>query len=378
MRELFNQIGIVQEGTYWLNSSWQYSLARRNNKCSWLYEARRMAVLCLPENCVDTHLCRWNSGKPLISGRRKTKPTSTVQSTPGMAKDRRVVVEGQDLPCLRTDAAATSQMDVQVVPVPDPWELVRADRPTSVNRRIGEAKEKDIRSTSRSDGRREETHRPSRSPIRTSRSQYGQQPGKSSQKSRPYSPVRAPHQDKGKGPVTSRANKDASRQSTSRAGTSHSNREESSSTASRRSRHSPVRATPAENMVRKRPITEEKMLVEPTAKKVRQSSRVLGNTHRQRLNGLTQLARSLLGPNATPHTLMNHMNSRLQDIIHAWANIWVPLQLDMQALCKFARWQIPEKFEIFPQVNSPACLVYWRIFVYLLGQLPDSTREEFF
>ena len=106
--------------------------------------------------------------------------------------------------------------------------------------------------------------------------------------------------------------------------------------------------------------------------------RALGNTHRQRLNGLTQLARSLLGPNATPHTLMNHVNSRLKDIIHAWANIWVPLQLDMKAWCKFARWQIPEKFEIFPQVNSPACLVYWRIFVYLLGQLPNSPREEFF
>ena len=74
---------------------------------------------------------------------------------------------------------------------------------------------------------------------------------------------------------------------------------------------------------------------------------------------------------------MNHVNSRV-DIIHAWANIGVPLQLDMKALCKFARWQIPEKFEIFLQVNSPACLVYWRIFVYLLGQLPDSTREEFF
>ena len=168
-------------------------------------------------------------------------------------------------------------------------------------------------------------------------------------------------------------------------------------------------------MVRKRPITDEKMLVEPTAKKVRQSSRyqdcpvprcgavtnymkdhvqsthmpslfvqlepedrALGNTHRQRLNGLTQLTRSLLGPNATPYTLMNHVNSRLQDIIHPWANIWVPLQLDMKALCKFARWQIPEKFEICPQLNSTACLVNWRIFVYLLGQLPDSIREEFF
>ena len=80
--------------------------------------------------------------------------------------------------CLRTDAASTSQMDLQVVPVPDPLELVRSDRPTCVTRRIGEAKEKDIRSTSRSNERRKEAHRPSRSPIRTSRSQYGQQPGK--------------------------------------------------------------------------------------------------------------------------------------------------------------------------------------------------------
>ena len=251
-RELFNQIGIVQDRDILAELVMcQYDIAKRNNNCSWLYEARRMAVLCLPGNWVDTHLCRWNPGKPLISGRRKTKSTSTLQSTLGMAKDRRVVMEGQDLPCLRTDADSTSQMDLQVLPVPDPWELVRADRSTSVNRRIGEAKEKDIRSTSRSDERREETHRPSRSPIRTSRSQYGQQPGKSSRKSRPYSPVCAPRQGKGKGPVTSRTYKDASRQSTSRAGTSHSNREESCSTASRRSRHSPVRAPPAENMVRK-------------------------------------------------------------------------------------------------------------------------------
>ena len=256
-RELFNQIGIVQDRDILAELVMgQYDLAKKNNNCSWLYEARRMAVLCLPENWVDTHLCRWNPGKPLISGRRKTKPTSTIQSTPGMAKDRRVVVEGQDLQCLRTDVASTSQMDLQVVPVPDPWELVRANRPASVTRRIGEAKEKDIRSTSRSDERREEAHRPSRSPIRTSRSQYGKQPGKSSRKSRPYSLVRAPHQDKGKGPVISRANKDASRQSTSRAGTSHFNREESRSTASRRSRHSPVRAPPAKNIVRKRPITK--------------------------------------------------------------------------------------------------------------------------
>ena len=46
----------------------------------------------------------------------------------------------------------------------------------------------------------------------------------------------------------------------------------------------------------------------------------------------------LLGPNANTHTLMNYVNSRLQDIIHSMANIWVPLQLDTRALCRFARW----------------------------------------
>ena len=96
-RELFNQIGIVQDRDILAELVMgQYDLAKKNNNCSWLYEARRMAVLCLPENWVDTHLCRWNPGKPLISGRRKTKPpTSSVQSTPGMAKDRRVLWRGR-------------------------------------------------------------------------------------------------------------------------------------------------------------------------------------------------------------------------------------------------------------------------------------------
>ena len=72
-RELFNQIGIVQDRDILAELVMgQYDLAKKNNNCSWLYEARRMAVLCLPENWVDTNLCRWNPGKPLISGRRKT------------------------------------------------------------------------------------------------------------------------------------------------------------------------------------------------------------------------------------------------------------------------------------------------------------------
>ena len=63
-RELFNKIGIVQDRDRLAELTMgQYDLAKRNNNCSWLYEARRMAVLCLPENWVDTLLCRWNPGE---------------------------------------------------------------------------------------------------------------------------------------------------------------------------------------------------------------------------------------------------------------------------------------------------------------------------
>ena len=64
-RELFNQIGIVQDRDILAELVMgQYDLAKKNNNCSWLYEARRMAVLCLPENWVDTHLCSWNRKNP--------------------------------------------------------------------------------------------------------------------------------------------------------------------------------------------------------------------------------------------------------------------------------------------------------------------------
>ena len=43
-RELFNQIGIVQDRDILAELVMgQYDLAKRNNNCSWLYQARRMA-----------------------------------------------------------------------------------------------------------------------------------------------------------------------------------------------------------------------------------------------------------------------------------------------------------------------------------------------
>ena len=102
------------------------------------------------------------------------------------------------------------------------------------------------------------------------------------------------------------------------------------------------------------------------------------NTHRQRLHGLTQLASSILGPNSVPQDLVAYINARLQDVIHVPTNIWGPLQGDMRALCRFAKWHIPASFEVYPMINSPAALLYWRILVFLLGQLTDVERTEFY
>ena len=106
--------------------------------------------------------------------------------------------------------------------------------------------------------------------------------------------------------------------------------------------------------------------------------RGLSNTHRQRLHGLKQLATTLLAPDASISDLMDYVNSRLRDIVHVPTNIWGPLQGDMKALCRFARWSMPDQFEIFPRLNSPASLLYWKIMVYLMGQLSDADRSSFY
>ena len=49
----------------------------------------------------------------------------------------------------------------------------------------------------------------------------------------------------------------------------------------------------------------------------------------------------------------------------------------MEALCGFAGREIPEEFQVYPRLNSPAALLYWRVLVYLVGQLPGRLHREF-
>ena len=98
--------------------------------------------------------------------------------------------------------------------------------------------------------------------------------------------------------------------------------------------------------------------------------------HRQRLNELHQLAMGVLGANASIQGMVDHLDN-ISVVIRDRITIWGQLQSDMGALCRFAGWHVPEEFVVYPTINSPAALLYWRILLYLLEQLQESDRAEF-
>ena len=65
--------------------------------------------------------------------------------------------------------------------------------------------------------------------------------------------------------------------------------------------------------------------------------RNIANVYRQRLNGLNQLAISILGDSATVGDLVVYINGRIQEVITDQTSIWGFLQGDMRALSRFAQ-----------------------------------------
>ena len=65
------------------------------------------------------------------------------------------------------------------------------------------------------------------------------------------------------------------------------------------------------------------------------------------------------------------VNDDISQVIAGRTDIWGPLQSEMEALCKYAGWSIPKRFQVYPELNSPAVLLYWRVLVFLLDQLDD-------
>lgn len=371
-RDLFNKLGTtnpsLEVSVFAELVMEQYHLAKNQGKESWLGEARQMAIMFFPTNWVDSHLQRWTKGRPLVT--RRHQPSSLTPSTTSMAKDRRVTIDKQSLPCVRSDAAASDDRgSVTVGWSSENREESRAtDHPTKRDHsrgtpRPGHAKERSKEHSAsyvnRGKPRLSDSHQNRRGQVSKS-SHRSHSPQSSRQDYRPSSRQHS---------VSFSSRKRSSTEGPSSSGVKKYRNSMS---------HQVCPVTGCGEVTKYLKDHVQQRHLPSLFHQLDQNDRGLSNTHRQRLNGLEQLAAGLLGPNSSSLDLLDYVNSRLQDIIHAPTNIWGPLQGEMRALCKFARWSVPEKFEVFPRVNSPAALIYWRILVSLLGQLTDVERTEFY
>lgn len=411
----------------------QYEIAR-NQKCdSWLYEARRMANLFFPINWVDSHLVSWKQGTEL----RIRRPTATATSAScSMAKDRRVTIEGQDLPTIRSDAADSAGLPDTHKLVAEKPETLRSSRDRSSSQTRHESP-RPQQQRHRSPRPQEERHMSPRPQHRRYMSPRPQQERHRSRSPRPQErhhrsprpqqkryrsprPQQETHRSRSPRPQHQRHRSPRPQQK--RYGSPRPQQKRHRSPAPRweqpQIRWSPI-GLPVSRLTHGSPpreqaaVTSEEWKTTEGSKKpkifsyqrcpargcgmstkflkdhvynkhlpilfhqMERRNRTYNNVHRQRLNGLHQLAISILGPGTTLQQLVEHLNSHLDNIIWSQTKIWGPLQGDMQALCRFAGWSIPREFQVFPQINSPAALLYWRILLYLLDQLPEAEWLEF-
>ena len=318
----------------------QYELARKQRAEAWLRNARQWATMFFPLGWIDRHLQSFIQGKEL---RFKIPSQAPEISTTTMARDRRVTIEGQDLPCLRSDAA-NSSTEAQAREATDGGDI----------------------------GHSESAGRPISASIRPERPHSDQ-------------PTTKTAQPAGSGDYPSGTAPGICRQS--RTGNQTGKKRRAEQAEPRADVHSkkPLidyqwQLCPAEGCdLRTKYLKDHvyKTHIPSLFHQLTLEDMRIPNTHRQRLYGLQQLAALTLGDGATPHDLVTAVNESIRRIISGRPKIWGQLQGDMAALCEFAGWEVPEQFEVHPELNSPASLLYWRVLVFLLDQLDAEDRREF-
>ena len=289
---------------------------------------------------IDIHIQSFIQGKQL---RFKILSQAPEISTTTMARDRRVTIEGQDLPCLRSDATNSS---------------------TGAQAR--EAKDGgDI-------GHSESAGRPISAPIRSERPNSAQpttrtaQPAGSGDYPSGTAPGNCPQPRTGKQIGKKR------------------HAEHADSRAEVHSKKPLIdyqwQLCPSEGCdLRTKYLKDHvyKTHIPSLFHQLTLEDMRIPNTHRQRLSCFQQLAALTLGDGATPHDLVTAVNESIRRIISGRPKIWGQLQGDMAAQCEFAGWEVLEQFEVHPELNSPASLLYWRVLVFLLDQIDAEDRREF-
>ena len=320
----------------------RYEIARSQDNEKWLRDARKWAEAFLPSNWIDHRLCRWKKGKHLQIRRPKASSSSTVTSS--MAKDHRITIDGQDLPCIRSDAASTSDgTGMECQPSISRDDPVPQERPPQVT----------------TDNIRDDSV-PQVLPT-TKESQ--------SSSKRQISPITFSSQGKSSRSARKRNTQDTTQTQPKRAKSQHV------PVKPHKNQFCPVKGCHATSRYLREHVYKNHLpnLFSP----LELWQRIHRNTQRQRINGLRQIATSILSDSAKVDDLVAFVNRRIGDVIINRVQVWGPLQGDMEALCRFAGWEIPEEFQVYPRLNSPAALLYWRVLVYLVGQLPGRLQREF-
>ncbi|MES9882213.1 MAG: TatD family hydrolase [Sedimenticola sp.] len=95
----------------------------------------------------------------------------------------------------------------------------------------------------------------------------------------------------------------------------------------------------------------------------------------RRLVGLETLSEMIIGPGANPVKLLRFANRNL--ILESDTTISDRTRRAMDRLCETAGWPIPRFYTIEP-MNSPACLIYWRVMTFLMSRLTGSEPDEMY
>ena len=95
--------------------------------------------------------------------------------------------------------------------------------------------------------------------------------------------------------------------------------------------------------------------------------------HRRRLDVVKDLARWVLNRrDATPHQLVGNLRQRL--FFSSMSEVPRDTEPGLKKLCEFAGWRVPKRFCLQP-INSPACVMYWRVALNMLRLLPADKLE---
>ncbi|MES9881149.1 MAG: TatD family hydrolase, partial [Sedimenticola sp.] len=97
--------------------------------------------------------------------------------------------------------------------------------------------------------------------------------------------------------------------------------------------------------------------------------------HNRRLLGLRTLAKFVIGEEGTVQSLVNFVNHNL--LLDPLLTVTASTHDAMDRLCDVAGWERPGSYTL-GSLNSPACLIHWRVMGFLMSRITGSEPDIMF